>query len=83
MNYTKEQVDIMIKSACDTQKEIDYNVFKNRLKEKIKQYLYFVGTPEGAEEFSKLDREGKTDASELAGTTRVFKYCFKDFVEVG
>lgn len=29
MNYTKEQVDIMIKSACDTQKEIDYNTFKN------------------------------------------------------
>ena len=28
MNYTKEQVNIQIKSACNTQKEIDYNFFK-------------------------------------------------------
>ena len=29
MKYTSEQVDIQIKSACDTQKEIDYNTIKN------------------------------------------------------
>jgi hypothetical protein len=31
MNYTQEQVDIMIEAACKTQKELDYNI--------IKQYL--------------------------------------------
>ena len=31
MNYTQEQVDVMIKSACGTQKEIDYKI--------IRQYL--------------------------------------------
>ena len=31
MMYTKEQVDVMIESACDTQKEIDYNLFINEL----------------------------------------------------
>jgi len=54
---------------------------KKEIQEKIEQYLYFVGTPKGAEDFSKLDREGKTDASELAGTTRVFKYCFGEYIE--
>lgn len=53
------------------------------INEKIDLYLYYIGTPEGAEEFSKLDRENKTDSNELAGTTRIFKYCFKEFMEEG
>ena len=31
MKYTKEQVDVMIKAACEKQKEIDYNFFINEL----------------------------------------------------
>lgn len=51
------------------------------VKEKIDLYLYYVSTNEGSQEFVDLDKTGKTDATIFAGTTRVFNYCFKDYME--
>lgn len=56
------------------------NKCKKEIKEKIKLYLYYVGTSEGANDFVKLDKAGKTDSNEMAGTTRVFKYVFKEYL---
>ena len=36
MNYTRKQVDEIVNSACETQKQIDNKVFINMLKDLIK-----------------------------------------------
>ena len=54
---------------------------KKEIKEKIDLYLYYVGTSKGAVEFIELDKAGKTDLDEIAGTTRIFKYCFGEYMK--
>jgi len=44
------------------------------------EYLYYVGTSQGAKDFIEMDRKGLTDSNTPSGTTRVFKFVFKDFI---
>ena len=71
--YRKKKLQLGDMMVCDK--------CKKEIQEKIKLYLYYVGTHEGAKEFIELDKAGETDKDELAGTTRIFKYCFKDLMK--
>lgn len=54
---------------------------KDEIELLCQEYLYYVGTEQGAKDFIEMDRKGLTDCNILAGTTRVFKFVFKDFIK--
>lgn len=43
------------------------------------KYLYYTTSHIGAMEFMELERTGKIKTEDISGTTRAFRYVFKDF----
>ena len=52
---------------------------EEEIKKLCAKYLFYTTTYIGAMEFMELERTGKATSEDISGTTRAFRYVFKDF----